>query len=65
MITKNGKPFREFRCQKCRSLLCLEYIYAGRLEIKCHNCNEINVIDFKTTKEELIKLLKINLKGGV
>ena len=51
----NEKPFREFRCSKCRNLLAMEYIYAGRLEIKCPKCNEVNVIDFRTTKNELVK----------
>jgi phage FluMu protein Com len=56
MIYSNGKPLREFRCIKCRSLLGKEYIYAGRLEIKCPNCNTMNVINFKTTKAEVDKL---------
>jgi phage FluMu protein Com len=46
--------------------LGLEYIYAGRLEIKCHNCNHLNIINFKTTKAEVDKLFSWNeeLKGG-
>lgn len=64
MILDEGKPMREFRCTKCRALLGLEYIYAGRLAIKCHNCNELNRIDFKTTKDEIRKLYKVELKGG-
>ncbi len=51
------KPYREFRCSNCRNLLAMEYIYAGRLQIKCYNCNEVNVINFRTTKEELLKLI--------
>jgi phage FluMu protein Com len=42
----------------------MEYIYAGRLEIKCPKCNEVNVINFKTTRNELKKVLNYNLKGG-
>lgn len=60
----NEKPYREFRCSKCRNLLAMEYIYAGRLEIKCPKCNEVNVINFKTTRNELKKVLSSNLKGG-
>lgn len=63
MIQRNGKPMREFRCTECRTLLGLEYIYAGRLEIKCHNCNHLNVINFKTTKQEIEKLFNWK-KGG-
>lgn len=37
-------------------MLGKEYIYAGRLEIKCPNCNTMNVINFKTTKAEVDKL---------
>jgi len=58
------KPYREFRCSRCRTLLAMEYIYAGRLEIKCHACNEMNRINFKTTKNELKKVLSSDLKGG-
>ena len=60
----NEKPYREFRCSKCRNLLAMEYISAGRLEIKCPKCNEVNVINFKTTRNELKKVLNYNLKGG-
>lgn len=60
MITVDGQPYREFRCMKCRNLLGLEYIFAGRLQIKCRKCNEMNTIDFKTTKAELVKLLEKN-----
>lgn len=64
MIFYDNKPFREFRCLKCRTLLGEEYIYAGRLRIKCPVCNEINKIDFKTTRDEISKLYKISEKGG-
>ena len=55
-MKKKDSFYREFRCPVCRSLLAKEYIYAGRLQIKCHKCNEICDIDFKTTKSELLKL---------
>jgi len=56
MIKSKGKYYREFRCTKCRNLLALENIYAGRLQIKCPKCNEMNNINFKTTRAELLKL---------
>lgn len=56
MIKSDGQSYREFRCVKCRGLLALEYIYAGRLEIKCPTCNTMNRINFRTTKAEILKL---------
>jgi LSD1 subclass zinc finger protein len=67
MIKIDGRNAREFRCSKCRTLLAREHILAGWQEIKCYNCNETNVIDFKTTKAEIIKVFGIglsDLKGG-
>lgn len=60
MIIQNGKPYKEVRCSKCRTLLALEYIYSGRLSIKCPKCNEINVIVYKTPKKLLNSLLVEN-----
>lgn len=53
MITKYGKPFREFRCSNCRKLLALEYIFAGRLSIKC-DCGVVNDIECKSAKGILL-----------
>lgn len=70
MITKDGKPYREFRCIgiNCRALLALEYIYAGRLSIVCPKCNFLNTIDFKAPKNVILKEVSNyqlpNLKGG-
>lgn len=74
MIYKKGLPYRELRCMKCRSLLALEYIFAGRLSIKCHVCNSFNDIDCKASKQVLLdeggikntKLFSVNEneKGG-
>lgn len=58
MITKKGKPYREFRCSNCRRLLALEYIFAGRLSIKC-DCGAINDIDCKSAKGILLE------EGGI
>jgi phage FluMu protein Com len=57
MIKSEGNTYREFRCIQCRNLLALEYIYAGRLQIKCPKCNFLNTINFKTTGAELLKLI--------
>lgn len=62
MIIQNGKSYKEVRCHNCRTLLALEYIFSGRLSIKCHKCNEINEIRYKTPKKLLNKLLVEN--GG-
>ncbi len=58
MITKHGKPYREFRCSNCRRLLALEYIYAGRLSIKCE-CGTVNDIEVKSAKGILLDEAKI------
>lgn len=47
MIEQNEKFYREIRCTKCRRLLALEYIFRGRLAIKC-KCGEINRIEYRT-----------------
>jgi len=50
-----GKPFREFRCSNCRKLIACEYIFAGRLLIKCHSCGTLNSIEIKSTKAVLLR----------
>jgi len=59
MIKINNETYREFRCTKCRNLLAMEYIHSGRLQIKCPKCNELNTINFKTTRAELLKLIPV------
>jgi phage FluMu protein Com len=58
MITRKGKPYREFRCSTCRKLLALEYIFAGRISIKC-DCGTVNDIEVKSAKGILLK------EGGI
>lgn len=53
MLSKHGKPYREFRCSNCRKLLALEYIHAGRLSIKC-DCGTLNDIEVKSAKGILL-----------
>lgn len=55
MIKSEDKFWKEVRCVKCRALLCFEYIFAGRIMIKCKKCKTINEIDYKTTKKEFTK----------
>lgn len=75
MIELNGKCYKEIRCAKCRKLLGLEYIYRGRLVIKCR-CGEYNHIDYKTPTRKIDRLeaqeielksnhVGIDLEGGV
>lgn len=59
MLEYNGKTYRELRCSYCRALLGEEYVYSGRLRIKCWRCGEINSINFKSTRG-----LLENLKEG-
>lgn len=51
----DGDAYREFRCTECRALLAEEYIFAGRLRIKCRKCGEMNTINFRSTKQEILK----------
>ena len=46
----NDKLYRELRCQKCRKLICYEYIYAGRIAFNCPRCSELTQIELKYAK---------------
>ncbi len=50
-----GRIYREVRCLACRSWLADEYIFAGRLKMKCWRCGSVMEMDFKQ---------KPNSKGG-
>lgn len=43
----NDKLYRELRCNKCRKLICYEYIYAGRVAFNCPRCGEFNEVELK------------------
>lgn len=64
MQYKNGEHWREIRCngvrngQTCRALLGMEYVFTGRLSIKCHKCNHVNTIRFRTPKKLLEPLVE-------
>lgn len=76
MININNRFWREIRCYECRKLLGYEYIYSGRLVIKCPKCKTENIIKYRTPKSLLEKLIKadndeynknitnLNSKGG-
>ena len=59
MIEKDNEVYREFRCNNdnCRALLACEYIYAGRLFIKCPECNKEHTIKFRSNPRELLDYL--------
>lgn len=58
MIELNNKFWKEVRCSDCRRLLAYEYIFNGRLFIKCPHCNELNKIEYKTPKNLIVKLIE-------
>ncbi len=43
---KKEKFYRELRCPVCRKLLFKEYIYEGRVQIKCTNCKPKRLLSF-------------------
>jgi len=46
----NDKLYRELRCNKCRKLICYEYIYAGRIAFNCPRCSEFSEVELKYLK---------------
>lgn len=50
MIIFGEKPYRELRCNKCRDLICYEYIFAGRIHYPCPRCGYMNVFTFSHLK---------------
>lgn len=54
----DNRAYKEVRCTNCRRLLAMEYIYSGRIVIKCR-CGEMNKIEYKTPAR-LIKKLNPN-----
>lgn len=45
-----GRFYREVRCINCRSWLCDEYLFSGRLKLKCFRCGTVLSLEFKHTK---------------
>ena len=54
MLKYKGEAYRELRCPKCRALLLEEYIYTGRLRIKCSRCKEIVTVKFQSPLKKSI-----------
>lgn len=69
MQYKNGEHWREVRCagtrngQSCRALLCMEYVFTGRLMLKCPKCNHINTIRYRTPKKLFRQLVDEDKKA--
>lgn len=55
MLKIDDKFYKEIRCTACRRLLAMEYIYSGRIMIKCR-CGEMNTITYKTPTRLIKKL---------
>jgi phage FluMu protein Com len=55
MIKYKGEVYRELRCPNCRALLLEEYVFSGRLRIKCGRCKEITTIKFKSPKQVVLE----------
>lgn len=51
---ESDRFMRELRCPKCRRLLLLEYVFAGRLSVKC-KCGEVVRISFKHSRNAIIE----------
>ena len=63
MNEQNEKFMRELRCTHCHHLLMLEYIFNGRIEIKCGSCGEMNNFNFKYYKNYKKKNDTIDVSG--
>jgi len=63
MIEQDEKFFRELRCPKCHKLLLLEYIFRGRLAIKC-KCGEIVRVEYKTPIKKIERIEAQEAKHG-
>lgn len=50
MIQYDQKSYRELRCLDCRRLLGIEYIYSGRLSLRCPRCKRLNYFEFRPLK---------------
>lgn len=55
---------REWRCDRCRKLLAMEYVHSGNIAIKCYNCGELNRLMFRTLGRDTISTATPNKGGG-
>lgn len=58
MLEVFGKFWKEVRCGQCRTLLAYEYIFNGRLMIKCPKCNDVNTVNYKKNKAAVQEMFK-------
>lgn len=49
-IDSKGRIYREIRCIHCRSWLGDEYVFSGRLMLKCFRCGTVMTLEFKHAK---------------
>lgn len=47
---EKGRIYREIRCLNCRSWLGDEYLFSGRLKLKCFRCGTVMSLEFKHAK---------------
>lgn len=48
---KEGRIYREVRCQNCRALLGYEFVRDGRLRFNCGKCGRVNILVFKPRRQ--------------
>ncbi len=63
MIEQENKFYRELRCAKCRRLLALEYVFRGRLAIKC-KCGELNRVEYRTPIKNIERIEAQNITNN-
>ena len=51
-VDDEGRVYREIRCTQCRTWLADEYLYSGRLVLKCPRCGAIMRLKFKHIREK-------------
>ncbi len=49
---EQGRVYREIRCSECRTWLADEYIFRGRLILKCRKCGKIVLMVFRPHKKK-------------
>jgi len=48
--------YRELRCPECGALWFEEYIYVGRIRVKCRRCKTVYEINYKSSKRLVEKV---------
>jgi hypothetical protein len=47
----DGRVYRDIVCPGCNTVLGSEYIFRGRLRLRCSGCDRIMVMVFRQRKE--------------